>query len=244
MDLFEQRRERLRLLINDEYGGTVAAFVRRINQQSPKRREKPLQDSYVNRIVGDNADHRKNLGEEVAREFELATGKPRGWLDQVPAAAQTIAEYVVLPEGTAPRAEDYVFVENNSWRGSCGGGKINWEARLRKPLAFQRDWLTSKGVTVPNALLIYADGDSMKDFIVDGDIVLFDRSNTRPASNAIFAIEHPEGTRIKRIRIDYDGSIVLSSDNPDKTHFPDDRVPATQAEQLRILGAFVWRGGG
>lgn len=234
VDIYDIRRERLKLLIDEEFDGNGASFARHVKRQP----------DYINRLLSTNKKHRKRLGEELAREFETRTGKARDWLD-VPPAAQPRADYVVLGGGASAGIEDnYVFIENKGWRGSCGGGRVNWDEVVRKPLAFQREWLSKKGLSVDNSLLIYADGDSMIDFIQDGDAVLFNSGKTLIKSGEIFAIEHPEGTKIKRLRLDFDGSLILSSDNPDKKRFPDDRVPPAQIGTVKVLGQFVWRGGG
>jgi phage repressor protein C with HTH and peptisase S24 domain len=92
---------------------------------------------------------------------------------------------------------------------------------------------------------MYADGRSMESFIMDGDVVLFNKSRTQVRSGEVYAIEHPEGIRIKRVRVDYDGTLILASDNPDKS--PVSRTTVSRravAEDVRILGEFVWRGGG
>jgi phage repressor protein C with HTH and peptisase S24 domain len=95
-----------------------------------------------------------------------------------------------------------------------------------------------------NAIAVYADGDSMSNFIVDGDIVIFDTSKTEPRTGKIFLIEHPDGLRIKQLRRDIDGSWVLASLNPDKQRFPDERIAPDHGARLKIHGQFVYRQGG
>ena len=79
-------------------------------------------------------------------------------------------------------------------------------------------WFTRFNVKNTDLVAIYADGDSMADFIVDGDMVIFDTSKTIPIDGHIFAIEHPSGTKIKKLRQNFDGSWVLVSNNPGKPH--------------------------
>jgi transcriptional regulator with XRE-family HTH domain len=177
----------------------------------------------------------KAFGISIAELFErrgVRAGEPR------------LSDYIVLPHGGEPSADEFQLVINPSFRGSCGGGVINWEEVLKKPLAFQREWLKAKGLTPESALIMYADGRSMESFIMDGDVVMFNKARTQVRSGEVYAIEHPEGIRIKRVRLDYDGSLILASDNPDKSQYPDDRVSKSVAEDVRILGEFVWRGGG
>ena len=135
-------------------------------------------------------------------------------------------------------------IEFSDALGSCGGGTMPHEASYRSPLLKEPSWFKRYGVAPESVLAVWADGDSMANFIVDGDIVIFDKTKTTPRSGQIFLIEHPDGLRIKRLRREIDGAWVLESDNPDKRRYPDERVTAEQAELLRLKGQFVYRQGG
>lgn len=129
-------------------------------------------------------------------------------------------------------------------RGSCGGGFLNGDPLPKGSLIKEASFFNKYGLKPQNAFAIYADGDSMAEFIVDGDIVIFDKSKTTPISGKIFAIEHPDGLRIKVLRRMIDGSWILESKNPDKRSFPDEQIPAGHAELLKLHGQFVYRQGG
>jgi phage repressor protein C with HTH and peptisase S24 domain len=129
-------------------------------------------------------------------------------------------------------------------RGSCGGGFLNYDQMPKGHLVKEHTFFQKFGVKPSNAFAIYADGDSMANFIVDGDIVIFDRSRATPQSGKIYAIDHPDGLRIKRLRRGIDGSWTLESDNPDKRAFPDERIEPDQMDLLKIHGEFVYRQGG
>jgi len=129
-------------------------------------------------------------------------------------------------------------------RGSCGGGSIAWDMERREPLIREAGWFRRYNVRPEDVFAVFADGDSMADFIVDGDIVIFNRRRIEPRSGSIFLVEHPDGLKIKRLRREIDGSWILESTNPDKRRHPDERVTAEQADLLRIRGEFVYRQGG
>lgn len=129
-------------------------------------------------------------------------------------------------------------------RGSCGGGSIAWDWENRPPLVKEPEWFKRYDVRPADVFALFADGDSMADFIVDGDIAIFNKSKTDPKSGAIFLVDHPDGLKIKRLRRDIDGSWVLESHNPDKRRFPDERITPEHAEHLKIRGEFVYRQGG
>lgn len=129
-------------------------------------------------------------------------------------------------------------------KGSCGGGTVNWDETPRGALIKEASFFKKFKLKPENAIAIYADGDSMAEYIVDGDIVIFDRSRTEPRSGEIFLIRHPDGLRIKQLRRQIDGSWVLESKNLDKRRFPDEIISPEHAELLQIVGQFVYRQGG
>ncbi|MES2073967.1 MAG: S24 family peptidase [Pseudomonadota bacterium] len=128
--------------------------------------------------------------------------------------------------------------------GSCGGGFNNYEDLEKEPLIKEERWFARFNVKRNDVIAIYAYGDSMADFIIDGDIVIFDVTKTEITSGQIYAIDSPDGLRIKRVHRRADGSLVLTSDNPNKNRYPDEMYTPEQSAQLAIKGKFVYRQGG
>ena len=191
----------------------------------------------------------------------LETGKG----SKHPSAAQTSEsifsakqEPTIYGEQTHPRrrAADFELVSADQaeievghieyWnaKGSCGGGFLNHEELPKGHLVKEVSFFRKYNLKPENAFAIYADGNSNADFIVDGDIVIFDKSKTEPKSGKIFAIQHPDGLRIKVLRRGIDGAWILESKNPDKRTHPDERIEPGQEELLKIHGEFVYRQGG
>lgn len=129
-------------------------------------------------------------------------------------------------------------------KGSCGGGFLNYEQMPKGHLVKEVGFFKKYGLKPENAVAIYADGNSMANFIVDGDIAIFDKSKTEPRSGKIFLIDHPDGLRIKQLRREIGGAWVLESLNPDKSKYPDERIEPAQGSLLKIYGEFVYRQGG
>lgn len=129
-------------------------------------------------------------------------------------------------------------------KGSCGGGFLNYEDLPKGHLVKEIGFFKKYHLKPENAIAVYADGNSMANFIVDGDIVIFDKSRTDPRSGKIFLIDHPDGLRIKQLRREIGGAWVLESLNPDKTKYPDERIEPAQGSLLKIYGEFVYRQGG
>lgn len=129
-------------------------------------------------------------------------------------------------------------------KGSCGGGFLNYEQQPKGLLVKENTFFQRYNLKPENAFAIYADGNSMADFIVDGDIVIFDKSFIEPQNGKIYAIDHPDGLRIKRLRRMIDGAWALESTNPDKRLYPDEIITPDHMELLKIHGKFVYRQGG
>lgn len=92
--------------------------------------------------------------------------------------------------------------------------------------------------------------ESMVPTILPGDVVLLDRqpqARLRPRSGGIFAVNYArldgnDGSAVKRIEL-VDGVLVVSSDNPDKSHYPTLAKPLDDLNLLEVLvGEVVWHG--
>ncbi len=91
------------------------------------------------------------------------------------------------------------------------------------PLAFRREWLQKKAVTSKNNLrVVSVHGDSMQNFLMDGDIVLIDTGQTSIKDGSVYALR------------------PISSDN-DK--YPVETLSPAQAEHLQVIGLAIWRSG-
>jgi hypothetical protein len=205
---------------------------------------------WANRSPDSSTGKPRNIGDRAARYIESTLQLPRGWMD-APQLAEPQGAYIGKDANPARYRIEEAAPENDAMpisfmdaRGSCGGGAINFDLDMRTPLLKEPGWFRRYRVSSDDCLAVWADGDSMANFIVDGDIVIFHRKRTTPRSGQIYLIQHPDGLRIKRLRREIDGSWVLESDNADKRRFPDERVHPDQAHLLLILGEFLYRQGG
>lgn len=71
--MFETRRENLRRLVMDKFEGNRAALSRAAE----------VHPNHVNLLLSDNPDHRRNMGENLARKIEERLGLALGYMDQV-----------------------------------------------------------------------------------------------------------------------------------------------------------------
>lgn len=146
----------------------------------------------------------------------------------------------------APGEDDTGTINVSFAKGSCGGGAYATDHgdEVREQLVKEASWFKKYGVKPEQTLAIYADGDSMAEFIVDGDIVIFKKGVRDLVSGKIYAIDTPDGLRIKRVHKRSDGTVILSSDNMNKARYPDEEYSAEQVANLQFKGSFIYRQGG
>jgi phage repressor protein C with HTH and peptisase S24 domain len=126
--------------------------------------------------------------------------------------------------------------------GACGGGStIDCEPLHTARLIKEDSWFKKYKVRPKDTFAVYAKGDSMEMFIVEGDIVIFNKTKTKPVSGQIFLIRHPDGLKIKSLRQDITGTWLAESLN-DK--YPTETIPKEMIDQIGILGEFIYRQGG
>jgi phage repressor protein C with HTH and peptisase S24 domain len=126
--------------------------------------------------------------------------------------------------------------------GACGGGStIDCEPLHTARLIKEDNWFKKYKTRPKDTFAVYAKGDSMEMFIIDGDIVIFNKTKTTPISGQIFLIRHPDGLKIKRLRQQITGSWLVESLN-DK--YPAETIPKDMIDQIQILGEFIYRQGG
>ena len=69
----EIRRENLRLVIDQYYAGVARRLALALGKQA----------TTLSRIYSSNPEHRRNVGNAMARQIEQLHGLPEGWMDQV-----------------------------------------------------------------------------------------------------------------------------------------------------------------
>lgn len=149
-------------------------------------------------------------------------------------------------ESDSPSEKDYALIPQYTALGACGGdGYLNDHAEIKGGLAFKRDWLAKMKARPENLNVIYASGESMEPYIMEGDVVLIDVSDTSPRDRQVYAIRRPDGgVSIKRLIHQMAGGWVIRSDNPDKARFGDETLSQDVIHDIPVIGRVIWRGGG
>lgn len=177
------------------------------------------------------------LASAAAPQYATALDAARGGSSKTPG---------VVREISSPYREDghISFVEIDLANGSlsAGAGSAPVDYQERRSLAFSEPWLRKKGLSPKNLVIIEVSGESMEPRLSSGDVALINTNDKAIKNHKIYALRYGEDLRIKRLSMRYDGAIVISSDNP-LPEFKDEVVPASDLNQLHIIGRAVWVGG-
>ena len=124
---------------------------------------------------------------------------------------------------------------------SAGDGAIMPEyIKTKNKLPFDRNWLQKHKLKPKYLKVLAVAGDSMMPTMEDGDSVLIDTSKTNIVDRKIYAVIIGGECKIKRLTQKFDGSVIVSSDNP--IH-PTETIAPEDLEHLYIIGQAVYRSG-
>lgn len=122
---------------------------------------------------------------------------------------------------------------------SAGHGSLVDQEQQISQMAFRKDWLKQKGLQANKCALIKAKGDSMEPTIHDGDLLLVDVSIDSIKDDSIYIIQADHHLSVKRIQQDFDGALVVISDNP---RYEKRIINPEQAKEVKIAGRVRWYG--
>jgi phage repressor protein C with HTH and peptisase S24 domain len=118
-------------------------------------------------------------------------------------------------EGTASNSieSQYAYIPKANATLSAGGGLEPVEGEAPERYAFMQKWLHTVTDSIGELLLMDISGDSMEPTLVDGDMVLIDKTRIHLHSDGIYAVREGDICLIKR-RQRRSGKIMVISDNP------------------------------
>lgn len=130
---------------------------------------------------------------------------------------------------------------------SAGDGATAVDVAPDGALAFRKDWLSKHGISLDNATLLRARGDSMEPIIWDGDLLLIDRSRTtinasakKTRQKAVYVVELEGQLLVKTLRRPSEDRIILISENV--AGYDPTELRGRELNALRIVGKVVWWG--
>ncbi|KZC83290.1 hypothetical protein AYR46_01535 [Sphingobium yanoikuyae] len=142
---------------------------------------------------------------DTTAEYLMGETDDAGMSRQLVAAAQPVVEI----------DEDLVEIDSIDLKYGMGGTFLDTDHIEVAKVKFSRSWISQFTSSPPHMLCsTRGAGDSMMPTIHDQDVVIIDRSQTRPEmGDKIWAIVYSGWGMIKRLRAQPDGTIRISSDN-------------------------------
>jgi phage repressor protein C with HTH and peptisase S24 domain len=138
--------------------------------------------------------------------------------------------------------DQFVWIEVVEASFSCGVGEsieFHFDA-INGKIPFPPSFLKDKNVTESTMRIIKAKGDSMADFIKDGDLVGINLSQTDIIDGEIYAVYLAGEGMIKQIFKEADGSLILHSLNE---KYRDKLVTEENGKNFKVMGRQIWRAG-
>lgn len=120
---------------------------------------------------------------------------------------------------------------------SAGHGSIcAGDAKPISRLAFRKDWLSKNGLHAKDLLIVYAKGDSMLPTIQDKEKLLINSSDKDLTDGFIYVIRNHENYWVKRVQRQFDGSLLLISDNK---MYPPMQLDLNDTNDVEIIGRWI-----
>lgn len=134
---------------------------------------------------------------------------------------------------------DFALIPLYDVEASAGSGSLIEQEPMLYQMAFRKDWLSQKGLQPTNCALIKAKGDSMEPTIHDGDLLLIDTRIDSIKDDSLYIVQADHHLIVKRIQQDWDGSLIVISDNP---RYEKRIISPEQAKEVKIAGRVRWYG--
>jgi phage repressor protein C with HTH and peptisase S24 domain len=210
------KKERERLGLNQEALGKRAGVKRlaQVNYESGKRNP--------------DADYLARVADAGADVLYIVTGK-----------RVQVARGDALHEDRA----GYVYLPLYEQRAAAGKGRVIDDNELVKDvLSFREDWIRREVRARPADLgLCFVDGHSNVPDMHPGDIVMFNRADTKVSRDSYYLVRMQDALLIKRLQHLPGGMVKVSSKNPDFEPFTIKVADIDGPENFHILGRIVWQ---
>lgn len=165
------------------------------------------------------------------------------WLTTGKNEASLFEDNLSSPTVTTEGSNDgFIWVDVVQANFSCGPGEdIDFHFdRINGRFPFPPSFFKDKKVMPDTMRIIKAKGDSMADYIKDGDFVGIDISHTTIEDGEIYAVYFAGEGMLKQIFKEADGSLILHSHNE---KYRDRTVSEENGQNFKVIGRQFWRAG-
>lgn len=211
-DIFELRRENLERLALDRFKGNRAALSRAAE----------VHPNHINLILSENDEHRRNLGEVLARKIEQQLGLPARWLDN---------SHGGLSASVAPTTIDAPPM-HSSMAGALRSCEVAAGLSL---LPVQFEGLLKKITAPENLVLASIDTNDMAPELMDGDAVVVDTAVAAITVDGVYILSRAgKSPMLRRVGKTATGETTLAHGG----NTPEE-VSAATLKSLQVTGRVV-----
>lgn len=112
------------------------------------------------------------------------------------------------------------------------------QVNLAGDIAFSFEWMRQNlGHTSGRLSAIQVRGDSMASTLLDGETIIIDEGVQGVEVDGIYVFDYHTRRFVKRLQQLTDGTLIISSDNP---NYQKETVPRDRARDVRVIGRMVW----
>jgi hypothetical protein len=183
--LFAARKENLARLVAEKYEGNRAALSRACG----------IHQNQINLMLTNNEEHRRNMGEDLARRMEQTLGIPVGYFDQE-RRPSVLGDVIHIKSVEIP--EDMV-------------GAVRVHDEVNEIAVYSTLMLAMQSrITSPNSLIacLCASSDAAP-AVVAGDTLVVDVNARHITSDGIYLFKHGSGSVMRRVRAKFGGGWVV-----------------------------------
>lgn len=130
----------------------------------------------------------------------------------------------------------FARIPRHTVEASAGHGALVDDEDASEFLAIHKDWLAKRGLSPDHLAIISVKGDSMAPALIDGELIMLDRSQATLRHGAIFVVSYSDGLFVKRIQQLPGDRLQLISANPE---YPPIIVDQCEVGTVKVVGRVV-----
>ncbi|WP_459990178.1 XRE family transcriptional regulator [Methylosoma difficile] len=185
------------------------------------------------------------VGRQAQLRYESDERSPDGYYFEAIAKVGGNIEYILTGRCSSSVKEDhpkysvpdYVEIAHYNVQAAAGSGAIPISEELLQPLAFRRDWLVKRHLSPNDLVIVDVKGESMEPKLLNGDLVLVDKSQTDIASGKTFVLRMDGHILVKNLQLLPHGLVQVASFN---TGYPAYQVDLSdESLDMAVIGRVV-----
>ncbi len=162
--------------------------------------------------------------------------------DALAAGASVSAVDTTENYDSADEDDPLVYIQVSGISCSAGPGFIPdfYEDETRESRAYRLSWLQKHHYNPEKLKVFTVTGESMEPLLWDGDSITVDTTQREIRNDRVFAFTYEGEFRVKRLRKQLDGGVLVISENPS---WQPEKIAAQDTERLFIIGRVIDKSG-